>query len=52
MIALALDRRLFTLVLVALAQVDMKRLIAYSSIAHMGFVLLGRFSMLFAIMKT
>lgn len=36
--------------LVALAQVDMKRLIAYSSIAHMGFVVLGCF-MLFAIMK-
>ncbi len=27
--------------LVALAQTDMKRLVAYSSIAHMGFVLLG-----------
>lgn len=36
--------------LVALAQVDMKRLIAYSSIAHMGFVVLGCF-MLFAIMQ-
>ena len=36
--------------IVALAQVDMKRLIAYSSIAHMGFVVLGCF-MLFAIMK-
>ncbi|OIZ99839.1 NADH-quinone oxidoreductase subunit M [Rickettsiella grylli] len=35
---------------VALAQIDMKRLIAYSSIAHMGFVVLGCF-MLFAIMK-
>ena len=28
---------------VALAQTDMKRLIAYSSIAHMGFVILGLF---------
>lgn len=36
--------------IVALAQVDMKRLIAYSSIAHMGFVVLGCF-MLFAIME-
>src|SRR3546814_9264648 len=29
--------------LVALAQADMKKLIAYSSIAHMGFVTLGTF---------
>lgn len=29
--------------LVAIAQVDMKRLIAYSSVAHMGFVTLGCF---------
>ncbi len=29
--------------LIALAQVDMKRLIAYSSVAHMGFVTLGCF---------
>jgi NADH-quinone oxidoreductase subunit M len=36
--------------IVALAQVDMKRLIAYSSIAHMGFVVLGCF-MLFIIMR-
>ena len=28
---------------VALAQQDMKKLIAYSSIAHMGFVTLGTF---------
>jgi NADH-quinone oxidoreductase subunit M len=28
---------------VALAQRDMKKLIAYSSIAHMGFVTLGAF---------
>lgn len=31
--------------LVALAQKDMKKLIAYSSIAHMGFVTLGLFSL-------
>jgi NADH-quinone oxidoreductase subunit M len=31
--------------LVALAQTDMKKLIAYSSVAHMGFVTLGLFSM-------
>ena len=31
--------------LVALAQEDMKKLIAYSSIAHMGFVTIGIFSM-------
>lgn len=31
--------------LVALVQTDMKKLIAYSSIAHMGFVTLGIFSM-------
>ena len=30
--------------LVALAQLDMKKLIAYSSVAHMGFVTLGIFS--------
>jgi NADH-quinone oxidoreductase subunit M len=30
--------------LVALAQVDMKKLIAYSSVAHMGFVTMGIFS--------
>jgi NADH-quinone oxidoreductase subunit M len=30
--------------LVALAQVDMKKLIAYSSIAHMGFVTMGTFA--------
>lgn len=29
--------------LIAIAQTDMKRLIAYSSIAHMGFVILGTF---------
>ena len=29
--------------LVALAQSDMKKLVAYSSIAHMGFVILGFF---------
>ncbi len=31
--------------LVALAQTDMKKLIAYSSVAHMGFVTLGLFSL-------
>jgi NADH-quinone oxidoreductase subunit M len=31
--------------LVALAQTDMKKLIAYSSVAHMGFVTLGMFTM-------
>ncbi|TVR98309.1 MAG: NADH-quinone oxidoreductase subunit M [Rhodospirillales bacterium] len=31
--------------LVALAQEDMKKLIAYSSVAHMGFVTVGAFSM-------
>src|ERR671933_1778263 len=30
--------------LVALAQIDMKKLIAYSSIAHMGFVTMGIFA--------
>jgi NADH-quinone oxidoreductase subunit M len=35
---------------VALAQVDMKKLIAYSSIAHMGFVTLGCF-MIFSIVR-
>ncbi len=30
--------------LVALAQQDMKKLIAYSSVAHMGFVTVGIFS--------
>ncbi|WP_436784647.1 proton-conducting transporter transmembrane domain-containing protein, partial [Streptomyces sp. URMC 126] len=30
--------------LVALAQTDMKKLIAYSSVAHMGFVTLGTFA--------
>jgi len=36
--------------LVAIAQKDMKKLIAYSSIAHMGFVVLGCF-MVFAIIR-
>src|SRR3546814_4149486 len=36
--------------LVALAQADMKKLIAYSSIAHMGFVTLGTF-IVFALMR-
>ncbi len=37
--------------IVALAQTDMKKLIAYSSIAHMGFVTLGCF-MVFRILET
>ena len=37
--------------MVALAQTDMKKLIAYSSIAHMGFVTLGCF-MVFRILAT
>jgi NADH-quinone oxidoreductase subunit M len=49
MIALALIAIVY-IGIVALAQVDMKRLIAYSSIAHMGFVVLGCF-MVFAIMQ-
>ena len=49
MIALALIAIVY-IGIVALAQVDMKRLIAYSSIAHMGFVVLGCF-MMFAIVK-
>src|SRR3546814_3500756 len=36
--------------LVALAQADMKKLIAYSSSAHMGFVTLGTF-IVFALMR-
>src|SRR5690625_7796180 len=36
--------------LVAIAQSDMKKLIAYSSIAHMGFVTLGMF-LVFAIAR-
>jgi len=31
--------------LIALRQIDLKKLIAYSSIAHMGFVILGLFSL-------
>lgn len=38
--------------LVAIAQVDMKRLIAYSSVAHMGFVTLGCFLPFIIIQKT
>lgn len=38
--------------LVALAQTDMKRLIAYSSIAHMGFVTLGCFIIYAIVQKT
>lgn len=38
--------------LVALAQLDMKKLIAYSSIAHMGFVVLGCFMVFNIVDKT
>jgi NADH-quinone oxidoreductase subunit M len=38
--------------LVALAQTDMKKLIAYSSIAHMGFVTLGCFMVFLIIERT
>lgn len=38
--------------LVALAQTDMKRLIAYSSISHMGFVALGCFMVYMIVEKT
>jgi NADH-quinone oxidoreductase subunit M len=37
--------------LIAIAQTDMKKLIAYSSIAHMGFVTLGAF-LVYAIVRT
>jgi NADH-quinone oxidoreductase subunit M len=49
MIALALIAIVY-IGIVALAQVDMKRLIAYSSISHMGFVVLGCF-IVFVIME-
>jgi NADH-quinone oxidoreductase subunit M len=38
--------------LVALAQTDMKKLIAYSSISHMGFVSLGCFMVFMIVQKT
>lgn len=38
--------------LIALAQTDMKRLIAYSSVAHMGFVTLGCFMVYMIVQKT
>ncbi len=38
--------------LIALAQTDMKKLIAYSSVAHMGFVTLGCFMALVVVQKT
>ena len=31
--------------LAALAQTDVKRLVAYSSVSHMGFIILGLFSL-------
>src|SRR6202044_1806996 len=37
---------------VALVQTDMKKLIAYSSIAHMGFVTLGAFLVFFILAAT
>lgn len=37
---------------IAIAQTDMKKLIAYSSIAHMGFVTLGCFMMYIIVQKT
>jgi len=43
MVALSLVAILYTS-LVALAQTDMKKLIAYSSVAHMGYVTLGLFT--------
>lgn len=51
MIALSLIAILY-IGLVAIAQVDMKRLIAYSSVAHMGFVTLGCFLPFVIIQKT
>ncbi len=50
MIALALIAIVYV-ALVAWAQTDMKKLIAYSSISHMGFVVLGTF-MIFDIMES
>lgn len=50
MIALALIAIIYV-ALVAWAQTDMKKLIAYSSISHMGFVVLGTF-MVFDIMES
>lgn len=38
--------------IIALAQTDMKRLIAYSSIAHMGFVTLGAFMVFIILQQT
>ncbi len=37
---------------IALAQTDMKRLIAYSSVAHMGFVTLGAFMLYIVVART
>jgi NADH-quinone oxidoreductase subunit M len=51
MIALSLIAILY-IGLVAIAQVDMKRLIAYSSVAHMGFVTLGCFLPFVIIQRT
>jgi NADH-quinone oxidoreductase subunit M len=51
MVALSLIAILY-IGLVAIAQVDMKRLIAYSSVAHMGFVTLGCFLPFIIVQKT
>lgn len=51
MVALSLIAVLY-IGLVAIAQVDMKRLIAYSSVAHMGFVTLGCFLPFIIMQKT
>lgn len=51
MIGLALCAIVY-IALVALAQTDMKKLIAYSSISHMGFVTLGCFMVFIIVQKT
>jgi len=51
MVALSLIAILY-IGLVAIAQVDMKRLIAYSSVAHMGLVTLGCFLPFIIVQKT
>jgi NADH-quinone oxidoreductase subunit M len=51
MIALALVSIVY-IGLVAIVQTDMKRLIAYSSIAHMGFAVLGTFMVYLIMSKT
>lgn len=51
MIALSLIAVIY-IGLIALAQTDMKKLIAYSSVAHMGFVTLGAFLIYMIVAKT